>query len=97
MTEKFHSLLCRIESIEKKLNQNDRDHKEFYNRIRGAEMHEAIQDQRYNTITEKLDMAIKTIEAIKDAPGKKWESMMDKIFFAVLGSVIAFLLSKLGL
>ena len=65
MTDQLHSLLIRVESIEKRLMKNDEDHKEFYNRIRITEMHEAIQDQRYNTITEKLDMAIKAVRVTR--------------------------------
>lgn len=37
------------------------------------------------------------VKSIKDKPGQRWESIVDKAVWAVLASVIAFLLGRIGL
>lgn len=37
------------------------------------------------------------VKSIKEKPGKRWEAMVDKIVWAVLAAVIAFLLGRIGL
>lgn len=37
------------------------------------------------------------VKSIKEKPGKRWETMVDKIVWAVLAAVIAFLLGRIGL
>lgn len=37
------------------------------------------------------------VKSLKDKPGKRWESIVDKAVWAVLAAVIAFLLGRLGL
>lgn len=37
------------------------------------------------------------VKSIKEKPGKRWEAMADKIVWAVLAAVIAFLLGRIGL
>lgn len=41
---------------------------------------------------------IKTdVKSLKDKPGKKWEGLWDKVLWAVVAAVIAFLLGRIGL
>ena len=37
------------------------------------------------------------VKSIKDKPGKRWDAIVDKIVWAVLAAVIAFLLGRIGL
>ena len=37
------------------------------------------------------------VKSIKDKPGKRWDDIVDKVIWAVLAALIAFLLSKFGL
>ena len=37
------------------------------------------------------------VKSIREKPGKRWEAMVDKIVWAVLAAVIAFLLGRIGL
>lgn len=37
------------------------------------------------------------VKSIKEKPGKRWEAMVDKIVWAVLAALIAFLLGRIGL
>ena len=37
------------------------------------------------------------VDSIEKKPGKRWESVMDKLIWGVVGAVLAFLLAKFGL
>ena len=37
------------------------------------------------------------VKSIKDKPGKRWDAIVDKVVWAVLAAVIAFLLARIGL
>ena len=51
------------------------------------------QDGMVKTLN-KLDGKVETLES---KPGKRWESIVDKVIWAVCAAVIAFLLGKFGL
>lgn len=87
----------RVEALEKKMDRASDTHKEFYNRIRELEQNGAVQEERYNTIIEKLDGLTATVAEITSKPAKRWDTAVDKVVFAVLAAVIAFFLAKIGL
>ena len=37
------------------------------------------------------------VKAMAEKPGKRWEAVADKVIWAVLAAVIAFLLGRIGL
>ena len=37
------------------------------------------------------------VQEIREKPGKRWEGVIDKIIFTVIGAVVTFLLVKLGI
>ena len=37
------------------------------------------------------------VKSLTSKPGQRWDSLMDKIIWAVAGAVLAFLLAKIGL
>lgn len=37
------------------------------------------------------------VKSIKDKPGKRWDAIVDKVIWAVLASIIAFILGRIGL
>lgn len=50
---------------------------------------------------ERVEKDVKEIKAdvktLTDKPGKRWDTLVDKIVWAVLAAVIAFLLGRIGL
>ena len=72
-------------------------HKEFFDRIRALEQDSVVQEERYNTIIEKLDSLTATVAEVTSKPARRWESIVDKSVWAVLAAVIAFLLARIGL
>ncbi len=109
----------RITALERTVEKNREDqerrndkasetHKEFFNRIRDLEKSEAVRNQQYGTILEKLDSlsssvsaATRAISDIQAEPGRDWKDLKKSIRWAVLAAIIAavmgFLLGKVGL
>lgn len=89
--------LARVEALEKRMDRASDTHKEFFNRIRALEQEGAVQEERYNTIIDKLDSLTATVAEVTSKPAKRWETIVDKSVWAVLAAVIAFLLARIGL
>lgn len=77
--------------------QSRKTHKELYDRMRDLEKAEAARNEQYENIMEKLDRLISWQEAEQAAPKKRWDAIVDKVVWAVLAAVIAFLLGRVGL
>jgi hypothetical protein len=45
----------------------------------------------------KLDGLCNDVEEIKEKPGKRWDALVEKILFTVVGSLVTFLLAKIGI
>ena len=97
--------LTRLEQQVKDIQkQNGEDHKELRERLGKVEMTNAIQNERYDAILEKLDTLTQKhdnlnakLEALEAKPGKRWDGIVDKAIWAILAAVIAFLLGRVGL
>ena len=58
------------------------------------QQHQTAAISGIKTDVAKLDSKVETIE---QKPAKKWDGFVDKVFYLVLGAVVAYLLSKIGL
>ena len=94
----------RIEALEKETEKHREDHRKFYERFNDLEKQAAITGERYSQIKEdtaEIKASIKknndAIQELKDKPGKRWESIVEKTIWAVCAAVIAFLLTRAGL
>lgn len=84
----------RLDALEKKV---EADHKEFYNRIGALERSSAVTAERYDTIVEKIDGIAESVEILTAAPGKRWNGVVDKAVFAIIGAVMTYILTNIGL
>lgn len=57
----------------------------------------AVMAEQMKTMNNSVSTLTKEVEELKDKPGKRWEGIVDKIVWAVLAAVIAFLLGRIGL
>ena len=89
--------LARVEALEDKMRNASATHKEFYDRLRALEMGGAVQEERYNTIIEKLDGLTETVEEVRQRPARRWDTLVDKALAVLVGAVLAFLLTNAGL
>ena len=83
--------------------RNDSSHKEFFDRIAILESHNKIQDVHYEHIIEKLsDITDKLaslgtrIAAIEIKPAKRWDGIVEKFIFTVIGAAASYIAMKLG-
>lgn len=97
-------VLPRVEALEEANRQHSSTHREMFDRLRSLETSTAVQENKLDTIDDKLDdiqtkqkSILDKVEALEGKPGKRWEGLVDKAIWAVVGAVIAFLLYKAGL
>lgn len=82
--------------------EDGQDREESFRKIYYADREARIKrdaelDSTLGTIKENVDKLVKR-QAEEDAkPRKRWDGIVDKIVWAVLAAVIAFLLGRLGL
>ena len=83
----------RIDALEKST--------EALNKLATAvEVMAAEQQHQSETMAEiKTDVTAlgQKVDAVEKKPGRRWESIVDKLIWAVVGAVAAFLLSRIGL
>jgi len=101
MPDKCGEPCAELERLSSRLNelqaQNSDTHREIFSRMNKLERQEAVQEVQYSTILEKLDDLAGKVDNLEAKPGKRWESIVDKVIWAVLAAVIAFLLARMGL
>ena len=54
------------------------------------------QTEAINTVREDVSRLDGKVDALEMKPGKRWESLVDKLIWGVAGAVLAFLLARLG-
>lgn len=52
---------------------------------------------RSRSNSHRLDKLTADVETLKAAPGKRWNSIVEKVIFTVVAAVIGFVLAKIGL
>lgn len=84
--------------------QNSETHREIFKRLNTIERTNAVQDERYenttdklNEISEKIDSIGSKISAIEAKPGKRWDKLVETVLVAVVTAVVAYLLGRNGL
>ncbi len=57
----------------------------------------AVLANEQKTIQTDVQEIKSDVKSLTSKPGKRWDSLIDKIIWAVAGAVLAFVLAKLGL
>ena len=52
---------------------------------------------REETVENDVKEIKEDVKSLKGKPGERWDSLMDKIIWAVAGAVLAYILAKIGL
>ncbi|WP_297234025.1 hypothetical protein [uncultured Flavonifractor sp.] len=93
--------LAKAQMLEKQLErfqeQSRNTHKEMYDRLRDLEKAEVTRNEQYLNIMEKLDELIAWKKGEQEIPKKRWNDIVDKVIWAVVAAVIAFVLARVGL
>ena len=57
----------------------------------------AVMAEQMKTMNKSVSALADEVEDLKEKPGKRWDSLVDKIIWAVAAALLGFLLAKLGL
>ena len=57
----------------------------------------AVMAEQMKTMNKSVVTLTSEVEELKDKPAKRWDSLVDKIVWAVAGAVLAYVLAKIGL
>lgn len=87
----------RIEALEQANKSHSNTHEKMYDRIRNLETENAVQNAHYSSIVEKLDNLTGIVEELNGKAGKRWNSMIDKIAWLIVGGAVSLLLMGLGI
>lgn len=87
----------RIEALEAWQRDSKQFHNLFYDWQRKQIAREAKLDEQLSSMNRDLKKLVSWREAEQSAPKKRWEAYTDRVVWAVLAAVIAFILARLGL
>lgn len=57
----------------------------------------AVMAEQMKNMTASVAALTDKVDELEEKPGKRWDSLIDKIIWAVAGAVLAFILSQIGL
>lgn len=93
--------LERARMLEKQMDEYRRQtretHTQLFHRIQELEKAGATRDEQYKCIMEKLDRLLNWQEEQQAKPGRRWESVTEKVILAVVAAVVGFILAQVGL
>ena len=87
----------RIEDLEKWQVSSKAFHEDFYDWQREQIARDAKLDEQLSTMSTNLSKLVEWQEAQRDKPARRWDSIIEKIVWAVLAAIIAALLATVGL
>ena len=56
----------------------------------------AVLAEKQDTMNDNVEKLAEKVDQIESKPGKKWESMEEKILMTIVGALVGFLLAQLG-
>lgn len=57
----------------------------------------AVMAEQMKTMNTSVSTLADEVEELKDKPGKRWESLVDKIIWAVAAALLGFVIAQIGL
>lgn len=94
---KFETILQRLDVVEREI-EREQDFRQTYYRERQERIvfETQIRDSMAS-MNEKLDKVVNYQESQAAKPGKRWDSIVDKILMLIIAAVITYILAKIGL
>lgn len=78
----------RIETLEKDMERNSSQHREFYNKFNSLDVQNAVTNEKFSTLIGKLDSLCVKMDVITSEPKNKWNAIVDTSIKTVVGAVI---------
>lgn len=57
----------------------------------------AVMAEQMKTMNSKVDKLTTKVDVLEDKPAKRWDSLVEKVIWAVVAAVVAFILGRVGL
>lgn len=57
----------------------------------------AVMAEQLKSMNASVSYLTSEVEEMKEKPGKRWDSLVDKIIWGVAGAVVAYVLARIGL
>lgn len=57
----------------------------------------AVMAEQMKTMNKSVSTLTNEVEELKEKPGKRWDSLVEKAIWAVAGAVLAYLMAQIGL
>lgn len=86
LDERFNCLSMRVEAMEKR----QKDMEDLISSV-------AVLAQRMGTVEKNVAEMSVNVRTILDKPGKRWDGVVEKAILVVVGAVVAWLLSRIGI
>ena len=94
-------LAARVDRLEEDMKSEKENRQktrsEIYDRLRKVESDQAVSRTKLDTITDKLDSLDGKMDTLLSKPGKRWEAVVAAVISAVVGGLIVFVMTKIGL
>lgn len=90
-------LEARIDALEAWQRDSKKFHNDFYGWQRTQIARDARLDEQLGNMEKNIAKLVSKQEEQAEKPGKRWDSLVDKIIWAVLAAVITYLLARIGL
>ena len=87
----------RIKALEEWREDSKEFHAKFYDWQREQIARDARLDEKLSGMDTNIKKVLQKQEACELKPGKRWDAIVDKIIWAILAAVIAFVLAQVGL
>ncbi len=87
----------RVDRLEEWRDKSSKFHNDFYDWQRTQIARDARLDEQLKTMIADISKVLAWQESQQAKPAKRWDAITDKIIWAVLAAVIAFLLGRIGL
>lgn len=71
-------------------------HREMFERIRKLEDDRTEIKTHYEHIETEITGIRKSLDDIKNRSGKRWDGLVDKVLYLVVGAVVAYAMTRLG-
>ena len=87
----------RVKALEQDGGRNQVTHREFYSKFEGLAVQTALTDERYAAIMTSLAKLETVIEELKGKPGKRWESVVEKVLMLILAGIVGAVMAQAGI
>lgn len=57
----------------------------------------AVMAEQLKTMNKSVSTLTNEVEELKEKPAKRWDALIEKIFFGIAGALLAYFLTKMGL